>query len=111
MPVVAQLELLSEKHTSHTVDRIEVFLRLVMKLLSFRLEFGETSLSINKDRIFGVVANVEFLLKLLRRPRDGLGKAFDTHPDLFCVLLCGELIGCSVAGIEDEGLDGGTIWR
>lgn len=110
MPVVAQLEFLSEKHTSHTVDRIEVFLRLIMKLLSFSLEFGEASLSIDKDRIFGIVANVEFLLELLRRPRDGLGKAFDTHSGLFCILLCGELIGCSVAGTEGEGLDNWTIW-
>ena len=63
----------------HTVDGIKVLLGLIVELLGFLLEFLESSLRINIDRILGDVANVEALFERLRRAHHALSYAFETH--------------------------------
>jgi hypothetical protein len=47
-----------------------------MQLLSVFFQLREPPLCVNIDGIFGIVANIEALLKRLRRPRDALAHPF-----------------------------------
>lgn len=50
-----------------------------MKFLGLFLQFLESSLSIDVDRILGVLSNIEAGFECLRGPRQTLAKAFQTH--------------------------------
>ena len=50
----------------HAIDGLEVLFGLIVELLGLSLEFLETTLGIDVDSIFGMLADVEIGLELLR---------------------------------------------
>jgi len=50
----------------HAVDGLEVLFGLIVELLGLRLELLEAALGVDVDGVLGLLADVEFLLELLR---------------------------------------------
>jgi len=66
-------------HYERTIDGVEVLFRLIVQFLGLALQLSKAPFCINVDRIFGVLADVEALLELLRRSSYTFGESFYTH--------------------------------
>lgn len=62
-----------------TIDGIEVLLGLIVQFLGLLFEFLKPPLSVQVDRVLGMLANIELGLELLWSADNALLKALQTH--------------------------------